>query len=76
MTLEALGLQYAAEADNLTGLIESCKDRRRAAIRAGNSGEAKRQEFMAESHAQQQRDILHIAAHLRHYYDKPGCGRA
>ena len=69
MTLEALGRQYAAEADNLSGLIASCNERRRAAMREGNRPEAHRQDKIAEQHAQQQKDLLEIAAHLRHYYD-------
>jgi len=69
MTLEALGRQYAAEADNLTGLIANCDDRRRAALRDGNRPKAHRQNKIAEQHAQQQEDLLEIAAHLRHYYD-------
>jgi len=72
MTLEALGRQYAVEADNLSGLIASCKERRKAALRAGNSREALRQDSMAEQHTLQQKDILEIAAHLKHYYDEPG----
>jgi hypothetical protein len=75
MTLEALGRQYAAEADNLTGLIASCEERRQAAMRDGNSPEAHRQEKVAELHTQQQKDLLQIAANLRHYYDDSGDGR-
>ena len=69
MTLEALGRQYSEEADTLTGLIANCDDRRRAALRDGNRPAAHRQIKIAEQHAQQQEDLLEIAAHLRHYYD-------
>jgi len=72
MTLEALGRQYAAEADNLAGMIESCKERRGAALSAGNSSEAIRQESLAESHELQRNDLLEIAAHLKHYYNESG----
>jgi hypothetical protein len=72
MTLEALGRQYAAEADNLERLAESCKERRRAAMRDGNSREAHRQEKLADLHTQQQKDLLKLAAWLKHYYDAPG----
>jgi len=71
MTLEALGRQYAAEADNLEGLIASCNERRRIAIRAGESREAHRQEDLAEQHTLQRNDLLEIAAHLKNYYE-PG----
>jgi len=70
MTLEALGRHYAAEADNLERMIESCKERRWAALSAGNSSEAIRQENLAESHELQRNDLLEIAAHLKHYYDE------
>jgi hypothetical protein len=60
MTLEALGRQYAAEVDNLEGLIASCDARRRIAIRAGESQEAQRLEKLMELHTQQQRDLLEI----------------
>jgi len=69
MTLEALGRQYASEADKLAGMIEDCRERRRAAISAGNSPEAQRQERLAELHTQQQSDLLQLAAWLKHYYD-------
>ncbi|MCL1952996.1 MAG: hypothetical protein FWF60_09235 [Oscillospiraceae bacterium] len=75
MTLEALGRQYAAEADNLEGLIASCDERRRIAIRAGDSKEAHRLEDLAERHTLQRDDLLEIAANLRHYYDDSGCGQ-
>jgi len=75
MTLEALGRQYAAEADNLEGLIASCNARRRIAIRAGESKEARRLEDLAERHTLQRNDLLEIAACLRHYYDDSGDGR-
>jgi hypothetical protein len=71
MNLEALGRQYATEADTLAGMVESCKERRRAALNAGNSREAIRQENLAESHDLQRNDLLEIAAHLKHYYE-PG----
>jgi len=74
MTLEALGRQYAAEADNLERLIASCNERRRIAIRAGESKEAHRLEDLAEQHTLQRNDLLQIAAHLRHYYDDSGDG--
>ncbi|MCL2301095.1 MAG: hypothetical protein FWC27_13210 [Firmicutes bacterium] len=74
MTLEALGRQYAAEADNLAGMIESCKERSKAALCAGNSREAARQESLVESHELQRSDLLEIAANLRHYYDDSGDG--
>jgi len=69
MTLETLGRQYATEVDNLEGLITSCSERRRIAIRAGNSPEAQRQERLAELHTQQRSDLLQLAAWLKHYYD-------
>ena len=72
MTLEALGRQYAAEADNLEGLIASCGERRRIAIRAGESKEAQRLEKLMELHTRQQKDLLELSAWLWHYYDKPG----
>jgi len=71
MTLEALGRQYAAEAESLAGLIALCQKRRRAALREGNGREAKRQQRMAERHTQQQEDLQHISVLLRHYYDEP-----
>ena len=71
MTLEALGRQYAAEADNLAGMIESCKERRGAALSAGDSSEAIRQENLAELHEQQRNDLLQLAAWLKNYYE-PG----
>ena len=74
MTLEALGRQYAAEADNLEGLIASCDERRRIAIRAGDSPEAQRLEKLAELHKQQQNDLMQISAWLRHYYDDSTSG--
>ena len=69
MTLEALGRQYAAEADNLTELVALCKERRKAAMRDGNSCEAFRLDKLAEMHASQQADIQQISAWLQHYYD-------
>jgi len=71
MTLEALGRQYAAEADTLGEVIASCDKRRRVALRAGNRREAKQQERKAAAHAQQQQELLRIATYLRHYYDRP-----
>jgi hypothetical protein len=72
MTLETLGRQYAAEADTLEGMIASCNERRRFAIRAGDSKEAHRQEKLAELHTQQQKDLLKLAAWLKHYYGDSG----
>ena len=67
-SLAALGEQYAAEADNLEHMITACKERRRFAMRGGNSMEAQRQERLAELHAQQRSDLLRLSVWLRHYY--------
>jgi len=69
MTLHELGRQYAAEADNLAGLIASCSKRQRAALRAGTKSEARRQDIIANYHASQQEDVLQIAHWLLHYHD-------
>lgn len=69
MTLEALGRQYAAEADTLADLIVLCNSRRKTALREGNSREAKRLKRLAEHHTQQQEDLQQISAWLLHYYD-------
>ena len=71
MTMEALGRQYAAEADTLAGLIPACQRRKRAAMRDGNKAEAKRQDRLAEQYTQQQNDLLKLSAWLRHYYNEP-----
>ena len=75
MTLQALGRQYAAEADTLEGLVAACQVRRKAAMRAGIIGEAKRQKCLADSYTQQQKDMREIAALLLRYYDAPGVDR-
>ncbi|MDR0531894.1 MAG: hypothetical protein LBG83_07520 [Oscillospiraceae bacterium] len=67
-TLEELGAQYAAEADNLEAMIFACKERRRFAIQGGNSAEANRLEQLMELHAQQRNDLLRLSVWLRHYY--------
>jgi len=59
-SLAALGKQYAAEADNLERMITACRERKRFAMRGGNSGEAQRQERLAELHAQQRSDLLRL----------------
>lgn len=69
MTLEALGLQYTEEADNLSGLITSCCERRKAAMRRKNGSEAVRLGKLAELHAQQQKDLIDISIWLNNYYD-------
>ena len=74
MSLAALGEQYAAEADNLERMIVACRERRRFAIRGGNSLEAQRQERLAELHAQQRSDLLRLSVWLRHYYRNQDTG--
>jgi hypothetical protein len=73
-SLAALGERYAAEAENLSRMITACKERRRFAIRGGNRMEAQRLESLAESHAQQRGDLLHLSAWLRRYYGEPDGG--
>ena len=68
ISLAALGEQYAAEAENLEGMITACKERRRFAMRGGNSREAQRQERLAELHSQQRSDLLRLSVWLRGYY--------
>jgi len=68
MSLEALGEQYAKEADNLDRMIKACGERRRFAVSGGNSAEAQRQEKLMELHGQQRADLLRLSAWLRHYY--------
>ena len=69
MTLLSLGKQYAAEADNLERMITACRERKRFAMRGGNSEEARRQERLIELHAAQRNDLLRLSVWLRHYYD-------
>ena len=68
MSLSTLGKQYAAEADKLEQMITACKERKRFAMRGGNSAEAQRQERLIELHAQQRGDLLRLSVWLRHYY--------
>ena len=68
MSLAAMGKQYAAEADNLERMITTCRERRRFAVRGGNSMEAQRQERLAELHAQQRSDLLRLSVWRRQYY--------
>ena len=68
ITLRELGEQYAAEADNLEAMITACKERRRFAMRGGDSAEAQRQERLLELHTQQRGDLLRLSVWLRHYY--------
>ena len=67
-SLYAIGKQYAAEADNLEQMITACRERKRFAMRGGNSAEAARQERLIELHTQQRNDLLRLSAWLRHYY--------
>ena len=69
-SLEALGEQYAREADNLEKMITACKERGRFAISGGNSAEAQRQERLMELHGQQRADLLRLSVWLRHYYKR------
>jgi len=71
-SLYQLGRQYAAEADNLEQMITACKERKRFALRGGNSAEAQRQERLIELHTQQRNDLLRLSVWLRHYYDGMG----
>jgi len=71
-SLYMLGKQYAAEADNLEQMITACKERRRFAMRGGNSAEAQRQERLIELHTQQRSDLLRLSVWLRRYYDGNG----
>jgi len=68
ISLCELGEQYAAEADNLEAMITACKERRRFAMRGGDSAEAQRQERLLELHTQQRGDLLRLSVWLRHYY--------
>ena len=72
MDLYTLGKQYAAEADNLERMITACKERKRFAMRGGNSAEAQRQERLIELHTQQRGDLLRLSVWLRRYYDSSG----
>ena len=67
-SLYMLGKQYAAEADNLEQMVTACRERKRFAMRGGNSAEAQRQERLIELHTQQRNDLLRLSAWLRHYY--------
>lgn len=67
-SLHTLGTQYAQEADNLEQMITACKERKRFAMRGGNSAEAQRQERLIELHTQQRNDLLRLSVWLRHYY--------
>ena len=51
-SLAALGAQYAADADNLEQMITACRERRRFAMKDGNSKEAQRLERLEELHKQ------------------------
>ena len=68
-SLYGLGKQYAAEADNLEQMITACRERRRFAMRGGNSAEAQRQERLLELHTQQRSDLLRLSVWLRRYYE-------
>ena len=67
-SLYSLGRQYASEADKLEQMITACRERRRFAMRGGNSAEALRQERLIELHQQQRNDLLRLSVWLRHYY--------
>ena len=69
ITLYGIGKQYAAEADNLERMITACRERKRFAMRGGNSAEAQRQERLIELHIAQRNDLLRLSVWLRHYYD-------
>ena len=72
LSLYDMGKQYAAEADNLEEMIAACRERKRLAMRCGNSPEAHRQERLIELHTQQRNDIVRISVWLRNYYHKKG----
>jgi len=67
-SLYSLGKQYASEADNLEQMITACRERKRFAMRGGNSAEAQRQERLIELHQQQRNDLLRLSVWLRRYY--------
>jgi len=67
-SLYDMGKQYATEADNLAQMITACKERKRFAMRGGNSAEAQRQERLIELHTQQRNDLIRLSAWLRNYY--------
>jgi len=69
ISLYAMGKCYAQEADALRQMIVACKERKRFAMRGGNSNEAARQERLIELHTQQRNDLLHLSAQLRNYYE-------
>ena len=71
-SLYEMGMQYAAEADNLEEMIAACRERKRFAMRGGNSAEARRQERLIELHTQQRNDIVRLSAWLRSYYIQKG----
>jgi len=68
-SLYDMGRQYAVEADSLAQMITACRERKRFAMRGGNSAEATRQERLIELHTQQRNDLLRLSAWLRNYYD-------
>ena len=67
-SLRDMGLRYAEEADKLEQMIVACRERKRFAMRGGNSGEAQRQERLVELHTQQRNDLIRLSAWLRSYY--------
>ena len=69
MSLYDLGKQYITEANHLEQMITACRERKRFAMRGGNSAEAQRQERLIELHTQQRNDLLRLSAWLRNYYD-------
>ena len=68
ISLYQMGNQYAAEAESLDKMITACKERKRFAMRGGNSAEATRQERLMALHLQQRNDLLRLSAWLRNYY--------
>ena len=71
-SLYSMGKQYAVEADKLEQMITSCKERKRFAMRGGNSSEAARQERLIELHTQQRNDLLRLSVWLCNYYSETG----
>ena len=71
-SLHDMGKQYAAEADTLEQMITACRERKRFAMRGGNSAEATRQERLIELHTQQRNDLIRLSAWLRSYYKEKG----
>ncbi len=68
MTLEQLSSEYTKSADNLQSIIEDNRKRLAEAVRNFDSEEEYRLRSKLQHLYTQHRELIEVAAHLKHYY--------